>query len=305
MDSLNYSPKYSEDEFTALHQYARGRTDFRLAPVHIVGIDTKRLIAGRSIDVQDFVAPTVWVDYYKDMRKHADPNPGPAVLPNDIVRKLNIPITVDTIQVEDGTIQIRERDLNVDSTGNFDFQHVKVSAAPLTLDSASSLVDTPTTFDLSGIFIAQAPTHVRMVYPLHDSALDLTVDGTVGPFDLKQLNQYLVNAARVEVTRGQFHHADIKLNINGDVANTTAVPIYDHFKIKVLPPDPNDPPDLMEGVKTFLANALILRDDNPDDKGGTPKVGVTTLQRQPSQEFFQFLWLAIRKSLGAVVGGMK
>src|SRR5665213_2319510 len=41
MDSLNYSPKYSEDEFTALHKYARGRTDFRLAPVRITGIDTK------------------------------------------------------------------------------------------------------------------------------------------------------------------------------------------------------------------------------------------------------------------------
>lgn len=305
MDSLNYSPKYSEDEFTALHQYARGRTDFRLAPVHIVGIDTKRLIAGQSIDIQDFDAPTVWVDYYKDMRKTPDPNPGPAVLPNDIVRKLNIPITVDTIQIEDGDIQIRERYLNLDSSGNFSFQHVKVSAAPLTLDSASPLVDTPTTFDLSGTFVAQAPMHVTMVYPLHDSSLDLSVDGTVGPFDLKQLNQYLVNAARIQVMSGQFHHADIKVNINGDVANTTALPLYDHFKIKVLPPDPNDPPDLMEGVKTFLANLLILRDDNPDEDGGPPKVGVTSLARQPSQEFFQFLWYAIRKSLGAVVGGMK
>jgi hypothetical protein len=83
------------------------------------------------------------------------------------------------------------------------------------------------------------------------------------------------------------------------------VPIYDHLKIRVLPPNPKDPADVTESVMTFLANSFVLHNDNPDEMVGAPRVGATTLTRQPSDEFFQFLWLAIRKSLGSVVGGMK
>lgn len=305
MDSLNYEPKYSEDEFAALHKYARGRTDFRLADVQIIDIDARRMINGGGLVVKKFVSPSLWVDYYKDKRVPEDPNPGPAVMPNTIVRSMNLPITVDAIVIKDGSIKIREHTINGAPPGDFSFQHVSLDAAPITFDSASPLIDTPTTFDMSATFIGQAPTHVTMIYPLHDSTLDLSVNGTVGPFDIKQLNQYLVNAERVQVTSGQFHHADIKVNISNGVANTTVLPLYDNFKLKVLPPDPNDPPDIMEGVKTVLANLLILRHDNPDEDGGPPKVGVTSLTRLPPQEFFQFLWFAIRKSLGAVVGGMK
>ncbi|MDP4287648.1 MAG: hypothetical protein Q8922_06905, partial [Bacteroidota bacterium] len=305
MDSLGYIPKYSEDEFAARHTYSKGRTDFRLAPVQLLGIDTKRLIAGESIIVQKFDAPTLWLDYYKDMRKPADPHPPPAVMPNDIVRGMNIPVTIQDIVLEDGRIQIREHTRNGVPTGDFTFQHVQVEATPITLDSASPEVHRPTQFNLSGIFVGQSPTRARLIYPLHDSVLNLSIDGTVGPFDATQLNQFLVNAEHVQVMSGQFHNGDIKVNIQGGVANAVVTPIYDHFKLKVLPPDPNDPPDIEEGIKTLAANLLVLRDDNPDEGGGPPKTGRATLERQPTQEFFQFLWYAIRRPLGMVVGGFK
>ncbi len=305
MDSLNYEPKYSKEEFAALHKYARGRTDFRLAKVQIIDIDARRMINGGGIVIKKFISPSLWLDYYKDKRVPANPHPAPAVMPNTIMRSLNLPITIDAIVIKDGHILIEEHTINGAPPGDFTFQHVSVSAAPITFDSASPLVDTPTVFHLSGIFLGQSPTRATLIYPLHDSAFNLTVHGTVGPFDARQLNQYLVNAVRVQVTSGQFHHGDIKVNITNGVAHTTVLPIYDHFKLKVLPPNPGDPPDIEESVKTFLANLIVLRDDNPDEDGGPPKVGVTTLARQKPIEFFQFLWFAIRKSLGAVVGGIK
>ena len=304
MDSLCYSPKYSEDEFAARHPYASARTDFRLAPVRISGIDTKQLIAGEAIDIRSIDAPSVWVDYYDDKRKPADPHPPPPMLPHDMIRRLNYPFTVDSLEIEDGDIQIREHTVNSAPPGNFAFQHVKLSATPITLDSASPLIDTPTQFNLNGVFIAQAPTQATVIYALHDSTLNLSLDGTVGAFDIKQLNTYLVNSARVEVTQGAFTKGEVALRIKGDAADSKVVPVYDHLKIKVLPPDANDPSDIREAAITLLANSLVLHNDNPDEMKGAPKVGTTKLTRQPTDEFFQFLWLAIRKSLGAVVGGM-
>ncbi len=158
---------------------------------------------------------------------------------------------------------------------------------------------------MNGNMIGQAPTHILLVYPLHDSSLDLTVDGTVGPFNITQLNQYLVNAERCEVTSGQFYHATVQMHVKDGDATTYVEPIYNHFKLKILPTDPADPRDIEESVKTFVANTLILRDDDPDEDGGPPVTATTSLQRAQSEEFFQFLWFAIRKSLGTVVGGFK
>jgi hypothetical protein len=95
------------------------------------------------------------------------------------------------------------------------------------------------------------------------------------------------------------------MDIKDGQASTFVEPLYDHFKLKVLPPRPNDKPDIEEGVKTFVANNFILRDDDPDEKGGPPITATTTLAYQRSDAFFQFLWFSIRKSLGTVVGGFK
>jgi hypothetical protein len=305
MDSLGYIPRYSEDEFNALHTYAAGRTDFRMSNVRVIGIDARRMINGGGVEINRFVAPFLFVDYYRDTRKPVNPNPPPALMPNEIVRSLNIPLTVHRIYVNDGHITIRERTPNGVEPGNFTFDSIRVMATPITFDSASPLIDTPSRFRMSGVFIAQAKTDVTLIYPLHDSALNLSVDGTMGAFDLKQLNQFLVNAEHVEVTSGQFHHADIKMDIKDGQASTFVEPLYDHFKLKVLPPRPNDKPDIEEGVKTFVANNFILRDDDPDEKGGPPITATTTLAYQRSDAFFQFLWFSIRKSLGTVVGGFK
>ncbi len=305
MDSLGYVPKYSEDEFSALHTYSRGRTDFRLANVQIVGIDARRMINGGGVVMDSFVAPTLWLDYFKDDRKPSNPNPGPAVMPNDIISKLNLPFTVQDISIRNGHIQIRELDKTEDSSGYFTFDSVRIAASPITLDSTSPEIDTPTRIEMDGIFIAESPTHIAMVYPLHDSTLNLAVKGTVGPFDLKQLNSYLVPSERVQVMNGNFYHADVDMTIHNDVATTYVSPIYNHFKLRVLPPDPHDKRDFEEGVKTFIANSFILRDDDPDEKGGPPITATTTLARKPDEEYFQFLWFAIRQSLGKVVGGFK
>lgn len=304
MDSLNYEPRYSEAEFAKLHKYARGRTDFRLAPVNIYGIDARRLINGGGVDIEKVISPNLWVDYYKDSRVPADPHPGPAVMPNQTVRSLHIPFTVDLIVLEKGHIQIREHTQPNVPPGNFTFDSVNLAAGPITFDTANPLVDTPTHFLLGGYLLGQAPAKVSLVYPLHDSSLNLAVKAQVGPFNLTGLNQYLVNANRIEVKSGNFYTADVTMDVKDNAATTFVKPIYNHFKIKILDTEPGTP-GLGHRLETFAANTFVLRDDNPDEDGGAPVTATTTLSRDSSEEFFQFMWFAIRKSLGTVVGGFK
>ena len=128
-------------------------------------------------------------------------------------------------------------------------------------------------------------------------------ESSVGSFSVEKLNSFLIPNERIEITGGEVQSARINMAIHSGVSTTTVTPLYSGFSVKVLPKDPNAKPGFMEKLKTFIAKTFILDKENPDDHKILP--GTTSLVRIPSQEFMQFIWLSLRKSLGKVVGGFQ
>ena len=305
IDSLGWIAKYSEDEFAAKHKYARARTEFRCADIRGEGVNFSGLLTGSGIRVREVAAPVWSIDYYKDQRKQANPHIVPAQLPNDLVRVVKLPITVSTINVTNGNIRFRERIAGASDAGLLTFDHVNVAATPFTTDSVNPLYHTPTKFDLSAVFIGESHLAAQGSYAMTDSVLNFSINGQVGGFNANRLNSHLVSNERVEIKKGVLDTGVITLNTVNGTATTTVTPIYHELALKVLPSDPKDPADLKEGAETFIADNFILRRDNPDDKGEKPVSATTTLTRKNEQEFFQFIWLALRQSIGTVIGGFK
>ena len=90
-----------------------------------------------------------------------------------------------------------------------------------------------------------------------------------------------------------------------DRTRLTATPIYHDFSLKILPSDVHDTRDIMEGIKTFWANTFVLKSNNLAKDNKPAKAGTASVTRHRDEEFMQFLWISLRKSLGKVVGGFK
>jgi len=78
------------------------------------------------------------------------------------------------------------------------------------------------------------------------------------------------------------------------------MPEYQDLSIKVLAKGAKESRGIMEWLKTLAANTFAIRRDNLTTKKAL--TGITTLQRKKDQEFMQFAWLALKKSLGKVIG---
>jgi hypothetical protein len=72
--------------------------------------------------------------------------------------------------------------------------------------------------------------------------------------------------------------------------------------MKVLPDDAKQSGGILEGIKSFVANAFVIRTTNVDVANNKVYSATTRYHRSRKEEFFQFIWYSMRKSIRQVVG---
>jgi hypothetical protein len=302
IDSFEYKPNYTEQAFADMHKFRQGRLDFQCAGINIRGINFTRLLAKGGLHVRSVEAESWFVDYYGDLRKPMDPHPPDAVLPNAVISSIKAAITVDSIIFNNGTIHHRERITGSTHASLLTFTHARVTANPLCLDRSDPLYSEPLHIGVTAFFMGEGKVVGTVIYPIHHKSFDLHIDATVGPFNIPSLNSYLVTNERKEITKGKCLGGSIKMDVHSGHAITTVSPRYTDVSIDVLATDAKQHRGILEGIATFVANSFVLRTNNVDNGNNKAVSGTTTYLYSSKEEFFQFIWLALRKSIGKVVG---
>src|SRR5205085_771310 len=174
--------------------------------------------------------------------------------------------------------------------------------SPFCTDTLNSQCTDPTRIAVSALFLGEAQVDGVAVYAMHDRAVNFNIDATVGPFSPMKLNTELVPIERLEVTDGAVGSGIIHMKVRDGFATTSVMPEYHSLKIKVLAKGAKESRGIMEWLKTFAANTFAIHGDNLTTPKKKATIGVSTLKRKKDQEFMQFAWLAMKKSLGKVIG---
>ncbi|MDP4221302.1 MAG: hypothetical protein Q8916_08290 [Bacteroidota bacterium] len=303
IDSFSIRPKYSETAFAEMHHYLRGRMEYSSADIHLTGFDIERLMEGKCLSLKKCTVGEWRLDYYSDKRKPRDPHPPPAVMPNELAREFQFPVDIDSLVLDSGKIRIRERAPGSKEAGVVTFDRARMIATPYCTDTSSADCGAPTLIRISARFLGEAPVTATVNYHLQHKELDMDIDASVGRFSAKRLNDFLIPNERKEITDGTIEGGTLKMDIHGNTARTSVTPRYQGLSMKILPNEPGATRGLWEGLKTFVANTFVLRSSNLDKDDIKATSATTTLARKPDEEFLQFIWFALRKSLGKVIGG--
>ena len=305
IDTISLKPNYSETAFSAREKFIRGRTEFQCFNTRVEGIDVFSLLSGRCISFHKCEVKKWSVDYYSDKRKPKNPYPSAAIMPNDLLRSFPFCFNIDSLVLKDGKVRIRERVAGSSQAGSLSFDRARVTAHPLCTDSLSTMCGEPTRVTLSAVFMGEAAVSATIKYPIDRKKLDLHIDAAVGPCSIKILNPFLITNERKEVTEGTIESGTLSMDIRDGVATTTVSPNYKNLYIKILPSSTKQKRGILETLKTFVANNFILNSTNIDKYDRKAKSATTTLSRKKDQELLQFIWIAVRKSLGKVIGGFE
>ncbi len=300
IDTVSFTSNYSEEDFSVREKYPRGKMNIHCTDIQVQGFDLEKFMQRKHLVLHKCTASTWSVDYYCDKRKPPNPHPSPAIMPNDVAREFHLPVNIDSLILDNGRIRIRERAPESIQTGLITFDHVRIDAYPYSTDSSCGNCGKATTISVSALFLGEAPITALASCELQHPGLDLEIEASVGKFSAKRLNSFLIPNERKEVTDGTIESGNLKMNIHNGIARTTVTPHYKDLSMKILPKEAGATRGLLEGIKTFVANTFVLRSNNI---GPSAISGTTTYRRQNSEEFLQFIWIALRKSLGKVIGG--
>jgi hypothetical protein len=302
LDTFSFHSKYSEDVFASKHKYATAMLDFRCNGMRVEGIDFNKSIADAAIEFRKFSIRSFYIDSYEDMRLRPDPHPSAVMFPNELFNSIPANIKVDSVVFQNGKMKMRERWSA--GIGTLGFENVCIAISPVSKDSTNLKSNKPAKISLSALFLGEALLKATFIYPLDQKNFDMDIHATLGSFNAKKLNQWLIPIERLEVVDGTLESGKIDMSVRSGKTTTTILPVYHNFSMKVLTKNPHEQRGFAEAIKTFFASTFVVRGNNPKALGGL-KTGITSRNRIRTEDFFQFLWAGVRKSLGQVVGGFQ
>ena len=115
------------------------------------------------------------------------------------------------------------------------------------------------------------------------------------------LNEFIVIADRVKVTSGFIKNVEFSINSVGDTATAKAVPVYSDLSIVELDDETGSEKGIMERLSSFIANTFVIKKNNPGDEASPEKSSVIYVH-QKNEAFLEFVWIALRKAIGGVIG---
>ena len=303
IDTINYHSKYSEDIFASKHRYATPMIDFRCTGIRVEGIDFNRSAANASVEFHKFMMHSFYIDSYEDFRRPVDPNPKPVLFPNELLSSLPVKINIDSVIFGNGRMRLRER--HQGGSGELGFDHVHIAISPIMKDSSKGHIQKPARISLRAVFLGEALLNATFIYPLNQKNFDMEAHATLGGFNAKKLNPWLIPIERLEVDDGVLESGKIDMIVRSGKTTTTVLPVYHNFSMKILAKDPKAQRGFLDKLKTLFASTFVVRGNNPKGLLGGLKTGITTRDRMRTESFFQFLWAGVRKSLGDVMGGFQ
>lgn len=302
IDSISYSPNYNKQAFADMHKYVQSSLDLKCTGISIRGINVPRLLNGDGLHIRALEASAWSVNYYGDLRKPHNPRPPDAVLPHTLLSSIKARVTVDSIILKKGMIKHEERVKGSVRPSLITFTNANVTAHPFCSDSASPLFKKPMYFNVSAMFMGKGKLVGDITYPIHQESFDLHISATVGSFELPVLNSYLVSNERKEVTSGKLIGGEVRMDVKSGKGTTMVRPRYTDLNIKILADGVKESRGIMEGLKTFIANAFVLKTENIDTKDEKAISVTTSRSRGRKEEFFQYIWLAMLKTIQKVIG---
>ncbi len=251
--------KYDRFEFSKHIKYQTDWFNLKVAFINLTGINLNRLLK-EEIHIQKADIDQANFTVFRDLKVPLDSTKFVA-LPQESLRKLKIPVFVDTMQVK-GNIDIYVA--SSDETGIGVVSINDLQGAIYGLKSRSDGTSKPIELTASGKLnqIGDFRANVSFAYPSPKS--EFRMNGFIGQMELTSLNEMMVPMAAVEVRSGISESVNFNFEGNDDYATGTMDFKYNNLKVNILNGDTYQASGLNNSLLTFFANSFVVRGHNPN-----------------------------------------
>ncbi|GAB1462252.1 AsmA family protein [Pedobacter sp.] len=292
-------PMYSKIAFSRKYRAQRDRYDLNFKKINLSGIDYVGLNNNGELHVEEIRLGPAEVNVF--MNRELSP---PAIdkarnFPHVALKRIPIPTVVEVLKIAKVNVAYGEYNPKTKEIGTVKLDGLNGVINNLTNDSARLVTKNYAYADLTTYVMGVAKLNVKIDFNLTANNAAFHYKGTVGGFDLKALNAIAKPLGEIEIESGKVTSASFDVSANNGGSKGVVNFYYNNLKVKMLGED-DDGKEKKKGLLSFLANTLLIKDDNMvGEKGRTATV---IHERVPQASFFNLMWKTIFKGMREIVG---
>ncbi|TDQ09242.1 AsmA family protein [Pedobacter metabolipauper] len=295
-------PLHPDLAFTRMYKYGKDRYDLNFDHISFAGVDFIRLNTEGSLHATALKIGPAKAGIFVNRELPPPPNLNKVQnFPHVALKRLPMPTHIDTIKLTNIDVAYTEYNPISQKRGTVYFQNFGGNILNVTNDSSQLAKNNHAIADFHAMVMKTSRIDIHIDFNLTAENAAFTYKGEVAPMDMLVLNPVGKNMGLVEIESGKMRKTTFDIKANRSGSSGTVMFLYNDLKIKLLKEGEDGEPAKKKGFLSFLANNLLIKDNNPD-KGKAPRIANITFQRTPAASFFNLLWksvfIGMRENIG-------
>jgi hypothetical protein len=302
ISAIELDNKLERYEYINQHEFETDWIELEHGAMEVRGFDFRSFFE-QGIVHADFVqASDISMDIFRDKRKPLDTSRETTML-HGLVRHIPFPILIKTFRMSNGEFAYDERqDNEAASPGSIVISQVNATLKNLT--NIPHHLEALNEMDLQGegLLMNEGKIDLNVKFFLEDEADRFHMSGSIGPMPLAAINDMIGPVTRAAISEGQLNNLFFNIYADNQEGTGEVIMKYDGLKIKILDREHRDKQNIFRRAGAFLANALVVRNNNPSSDGTLVK-GEVFSQRSSSQTIFNYWWELVLSGIVSTMTG--
>ncbi len=296
LDSFSYHPAASRDEFIAASEW---QTDYMTLKTGKVSVSKFNL--DQYLEDSVFRSGNVRIDsaYFTSYRDKTPPFKAGIIksLPAKLIQKIPFKVSVDTILISNGTAVYSELNDKTKETAVIPITRMSGDIFPI-----KNFDLTPSDsfrIRLNGYLLDSGWIRLRTRESYLDTLSGFLITLRMQPHSMMYLNEILPALSSVKLQSGYLDTLTMRA-IGQEYLSLGEMRMYYHdLKVQFLKNGKEDKKTFLQGLKTFIANSFIVKNEN------TKRVGIVYFPRIRDRSFINYYIKLAMSGVASSVGAKK
>lgn len=283
IDSILLNPAVDKKKFGQLAGYQTDCITLKVSDIHAYSGRLQELIEKQVVYVDSLEAGALMLSAYRD--KNIPRKPKTQELPVMLLKKLPFQLTILKTTVHRADVTYEELAEGASQSGHITFNKVEATALHLTNETMEK--DT-LILKAKGYMMNEAEVASEIQFPLASDQFFTSVD--MNAFDMKLLNPMIMNFAPVKIVDGKAKSVKMWFGANSSSGAGQMTFIYSDLQVGSLTENKSKANEVLNSLKNFVANDVILQQNNPNPKDNLLRVGKVEYKRNPRRSIINYVW---------------
>lgn len=281
-------PRYARAAFDVRSKTQRDRFDVKLNDIELARLQPRMLLEHQVIWADKLTINNGVLDIYHNRKLPEPPGNKLGQFPNQLFKKLAIPIYIDSMIGKKTDIAYTEINPKSNEAGKLSIKQVHGIFRNVTNIDSMIAKNSHITADLNAILMNSGKLKAHFDFSMKDTTGVFGVSGQIKSMDGKDLNPVLKPLGMVEVKSCRIEDLTFSMTGNERRAAGQVKFIYSDLKVNILKKEEGSHEFKKKGLMSFFANVLIIKDSNP--AGGETRLAHPHYERDIKKSFFNLVW---------------